>query len=345
MIPDSFLEKMPFLVRPENVVRYENNRVYVLDRRKYPQNIEFLELKDCEEVAKAITDMVTQSLGPRYLALYGMALAAKAAKVENVKEELERAGERLINTRPTNHEIREAVTSLLKYYQDYDNKKDTSAFDIVLSFIDHLIMKRHYESLALAEVGSVVLKDGDTILTHCFPETTLVYLLIKAKDEGKKLKAFSTETRPYLQGAKLTASVLHDMDIPVTLISDSMVAEVFSKDLVNVFLTGTDRVTMSGHVVNKVGTLQNAILSKTYGVPYYALSYGPDRNAKTPQDVKIEYRDPVELLSFKGIPIAKEGVKGYYPAFDITPPLYITGIITDKGIFEPLKISEYPDSA
>ena len=345
MIPQDFLEKMPFLVRPENIVRYENNRVYVLDRRKYPQDVDFVELKNIEEVAQAIFDMVTQSLGPRYLALYGMALAAKDAKPESAEEELLRAGERLVNTRPTNHEIREAVTSLLKYYKAYDKREDMSAFDIVLSFIDELITKRHFESLSLAEAGSKILNSNDTILTHCFPETTLVYLLIKAKDEGKNLKAVSTETRPYLQGARLTASVLHDMGIPVTLISDNMVADVFSKNLVNVFLTGTDRVTMSGHVVNKVGTLQNAILGNTYGIPYYALSYGPDRNAKTPLDVKIEYRDPIELLSFRGVLIAKEGVKGYYPAFDITPPEYITGIITDKGIFDPFKIGEYPDSA
>ena len=345
MIPNDFLEKMPFLVRPENIVRYENNKVYVLDRRKYPVSIEFVELSTVKEVASAITDMVTQSLGPRYLALYGMALTAKFAKSENVKDELLRAGEMLINTRPTNHEIRDAIFGVLKYYEDFQDKKNVSAFEIVLSFIDELIMKRHYESLSLAEKGSNVLKDGDTILTHCFPETTLVYLLIKAKDEGKKLKAFSTETRPYLQGARLTASVLHNMRIPVTLISDNMVAEVLSKNLVNVFLSGTDRVTLSGHVINKVGTLQNAILCKTFNVPYYALSYGPDLDAKVPDDVKIEYRDPKELLTFKGVPIAMEGVMGYYPAFDITPPSYITGIITDKGIFEPLKIKEYLDIA
>jgi methylthioribose-1-phosphate isomerase len=193
----------------------------------------------------------------------------------------------------------------------------------------------------LGRVGASVLKDGDTILTHCWPETTLIYTLMEALSQGKSLKAYTGETRPYLQGARLTAAALRDLGIPVTVITDNMPGFLLSQGKIDVFFAGSDRTTMDGHVINKVGTLQIAICAKEYGVPFYAFAYGPDPQALRPEDVVIEERNPEEVLSLRGIPTAAPGVFGYYPAFDITPPKFITGIITDRGIFPPDKIRDY----
>ena len=344
MIPQSFIEKMPFIIKPDNIAKYKNHKVYILDRRIYPFEISFVECVDYEEVARAIEGMVTQSLGPAYAAGYGMALAAEEFwGTRDYLKNMERAGQRLINTRPTNHEIRETITDIIAHL-DNNYPHDSSGPEprqLILDYMDNRIEKRHNASLVLGRFGASIIKNNSTILTHCWPETTLIYSLIEALNQDKKIEAYTSETRPFLQGARLTASALIDLEIPVTVITDNMVGSLFANKKIDLFLTGSDRITMSGHVINKVGTMQAAYLAKAFNVPFYAFGYGPDLEANKPEDVVIEERNPAEVLSFMGRQVAHPKASGWYPAFDVTPPDLVTGIITDKGIFSPYKVKEY----
>ena len=344
MIPQEFIDRMPFIVRPDNIANYKDGVVSILDRRVYPFKVEFVVCKSYEEVAVAIEQMVTQSLGPAYAAGYGMVLAGLECKEKDYPEimlAMKTAALRIINTRPTNHEIRDTVNAMLAYLIDSFAMGNIDPEEIMIEFMNKMIERRHKTSLLLGRAGATILKDGDTILTHCWPETTLIYTLMEAISQGKSIKAYTGETRPYLQGARLTAAALRDLGIPVTVITDNMPAALLSQGKIDVFFAGSDRTTMDGHIINKVGTLQIAICAKEYGVPFYAFAYGPDPQALTPDDVVIEERNPEEVLSLCGVPTAAPGVSGYYPAFDITPPKFITGIITDRGIFPPDKIQDY----
>jgi len=344
MIPQEFIDRMPFIVRPDNIANYKDGVVSILDRRVYPFEVKFVVCKSYEEVAVAIEQMVTQSLGPAYAAGYGMVLAGLECKKKDYPEimgVMKTAATRIVNTRPTNHEIRDTVNAMLAYLIDAFAIGLFDPEEIMLVFMNKMIERRHKTSLLLGRAGAAILKDGDTILTHCWPETTLIYTLMEAISQGKSLKAYTGETRPYLQGARLTAAALRDLGIPVTVITDNMPASLLSQGKIDVFFAGSDRTTMDGHIINKIGTLQIAICAKEYGVPFYAFAYGPDPQALTPDDVVIEERNPEEVLSLCGVPTAAPGVSGYYPAFDITPPKFITGIITDRGIFPPDKIQDY----
>ena len=162
-----------------------------------------------------------------------------------------------------------------------------------------------------------------------------------AQQAGKKLEFVCTETRPYLQGARLTAATLVEMGYTPTLITDGMVATVLASGDVDVLLTAADRVTLDGHVVNKVGTLTAALAANHFGVPYYAMVDHPDRQAPTIDDVPIEERDGAEVLAFAGQATTVEGVVGRYPAFDATPPELVTKIVTDRGSFDPAEVGTY----
>jgi methylthioribose-1-phosphate isomerase len=344
MIPQDFIQRMPFLVRPRNIAHYENGKVYILDRRVYPFETRFVECVSYEEVACAIEDMVTQSLGPAYAAACGMILAAKQG--ENKKEHdllnyLEKAAYRIIHTRPTNHEIRDTVLGSMAFFKTHYMDKNRSGEELFQEYLDWMITKRHHDSMNLGRFGASVLQDGDTILTHCWPETTLIYTVMEALQQGKKIKAYCGETRPYLQGSRLTATALLHMGISVTVITDNMPATLLAQGKIQVFLAGSDRTTLDGHVINKVGTLQIAICAKHFQVPFYAFAYGPDSQAKTPRDVPIEDRNPTEVLQIRGLPTASPKATAVYPAFDITPPEFITGIITDKGVYSPEQIGDY----
>jgi methylthioribose-1-phosphate isomerase len=168
-----------------------------------------------------------------------------------------------------------------------------------------------------------------------------VYTLYVALQKGLKLTAYCSETRPYLQGARLTADAIADMGIPTTVVTDNMPGFIISKGLVSVFMSGADRVSMSGHVFNKIGTFQIALAAHHYQVPYYAFSSNPDPEAPNPEDVEIEERNPEEVLHCLGARTATPKAKGFYPAFDITPPEFVSAVITHKGVYSPYDLVNY----
>jgi len=192
-----------------------------------------------------------------------------------------------------------------------------------------------------ARHGADLINDGDGILTMCFAETSFILALALAKQDGKDIQVFTPETRPYLQGARLTAPSVHELGIPVTVIGDNMPAYVMSQGKIQKYFTAADLITLDGHVVNKIGTFQNAITASYHGIPYFVFMWGVDRNRPDRASIEIEERDPVEMKSCRGVPTTLEEIEAYYPAFDITPPHLVAGVITKYGVFSPYDLPRH----
>lgn len=343
MLNQELFNGLPFLVKPENVVRYEDNKVAILDRRVYPFKREFVVCSSYQEVAQAIRDMVTQSGAPPYAVAYAMTLAAHTVKDRSCTQQLaymKDAAKALGTARPTNNTILYLADRMLKKATDTINEGgDLEA--AMLEMAEQEYIDSYADSQYMGRIAASLLHDGDCVLNHCWAETTIVYTMLEAIKMGKKITAICSETRPYLQGARLTSDAISETGVPTTVICDNMVAQAMSQGKINAFISGADRVTMSGHVINKVGTMQAALCAHHFDLPYYCFSHKPDFNAKSAKDVEIEYRNPEDSLYCLGMRTATANVSGYYPAFDVTPPSLVSLIITNKGAFSPYDILSY----
>ncbi len=336
-------EDLAFMLRYENVAWYDEGKVKILDRRIYPTKVEFVTCHTHTEVAKAISDMVTQSAGPYTAAGMGMALAAYECKHLSQKEQilyLEKAAHTLANARPTTANrmtlVVQGCLKVAKAAMPKDEKVDEAIFKHTLASIN-----RRYTRIGMVAKYLVDLfPQKGNVMTQCFGETIVGMMLKEAKKQNKEIKLFCPETRPYLQGARLTASVAYDQGFDVTVITDNMPAFTMKNKNIDLFTSAADSICLDGHIVNKVGTFQIAIVAKYFGIPYFVTGI-PDKDYTSINQVKIEERDPNQVLEFRGIKTAMEGVKGYYPSFDITPPHLVSGVVTDKGILSPYDLSSY----
>ncbi len=339
-------KNLPILVDLHKNVFFdeEKGEVAILDRRKIPQEISEYRCKNYNEVARAIEKMVTQSLGVSPAAGYGMAIAAYEARdkrKEKKKEIISNAAKRIKNTRPTQTSLHYLTNEILSIAEE-TIENNGPLFDKILEKAYNWTERIMETSRTLGKYASQIIEDGDTILTHCYGGPAIYFMGDYARKENKVINYFATETRPYLQGARLTSFALKQGGFDVTIITDGMPAYCLQNGLIDKFITGADRISMDGGVANKIGTYQIAIASDRHKVPFYAISYtGPDQETSTYKDIEIEERDPEEITSLKNIRIAPEGVKAFYPAFDCTPPELVRGIITEKGIYGPEKISDY----
>ncbi|MEV8630315.1 s-methyl-5-thioribose-1-phosphate isomerase [Streptosporangium sp. NPDC051023] len=324
-------------------VRITGDAVEILDRRVYPFEVRWVRCATSEKVAVAIEQMVTQSSGPLFAATAGLVLAAREARHEPPEAAaayLRGAGARLVATRPTNNHIRDAVQGVLEAVDEEWSSGEELAEAVTEAARAHDAAYRA-RSATLGRHAAGLLGDGARVLTHCWADAFLVATVLAAQESGKQLEFVCTETRPYLQGARLTAATLVEMGYRPTLITDGMVATALAEGLADVALTAADRVTLDGHVVNKVGTLGVALAANAFGVPYHALIDAPDPQARTIEDVVIERRDGDEVLHVLGRRTAAEGVTGYYPAFDATPPRLVTSIVTEHGVYEPSRVADH----
>ncbi|MGY1809126.1 methylthioribose-1-phosphate isomerase [Blastococcus sp. SYSU D00669] len=317
---------VPTLVGQSVVV--EADAVRILDRRVFPFERVWVTCRSVEDVAKAIEDMVTQSLGPPFAAAGGMVLAARSGRLEAVRE----AARRLVATRPTNNGIRDVVAELLAVAEAGGDVERAAAA---------LADRARAGYRALGEHAAALVPDGATVLTHCWADAYLTETVAAVLRAGKRIDAVCTETRPYLQGARLTAESLAEMGVPTRLVTDGMPAHLLSRGEVTVFMSGADRVTMDGAVVNKIGTLSIAVAAHAFGVPFVALVQAPDRQAPTAADVELEDRDGDEVLHTLGRRTASHRVTGVYPAFDVTPPRLVSAVVTDRGRFAPIDVASY----
>ena len=331
-----------YMPQAEHVAYYKDGIVSILDRRIYPVRVEYVRCKTHVEVRDALRNMVTQSAGPYTAAAMGMALAAHESrhlKGEARLRYLEEAAEVLASGRPTTAMRMAQVTrGALNLAKDHIDDED---LDLILR--DHALhsMEKRYATIhRVAKNFMELLPEEGTVMTQCFGETIIGMLAREIKKSGRDISFVCPETRPFLQGARFTASVLSQMGLDTTVITDNMVAAYIENHGITLFTSAADSICMDGSIVNKVGTHQIAIVSAYFGVPYYATGI-PDMDVKSAKDLTIEMRDPEESLSAHGIKHTVEGVKGYYPAFDVTPPNLVTGVVTDLGIFKSTELKEY----
>lgn len=336
---------LAFMLQYENVAWYEDGKVRILDRRIYPQKTEFVVCNSHVEVMQAIRDMVTQSAGPYTAAPMGMALAAWECRDLGTKEQmdyLKKAAQVISNARPTTKKrmvlVTEGCLPVAQKALDEGRRVD-------LAIRDHVVDANNARYAKINRMAQYLVEkfpQNGTVMTQCFGETIVGMMLKECRRNGNRIRLFCPETRPYFQGARLTATVCAQMGFDTTVITDNMPAFVMAKEHVDVFTCAADAIALDGYVFNKVGTSQIAICAKHFNVPVY-VSGAPDIGHPTHDTVTIEMRDPRYSLEAMGVRTAIEGagVKGYYPAFDMTPPSLITGIVTEKGIFKPEEVSNY----
>lgn len=323
--------------------------VRILDRRVFPARVEWVDATTPDEVATAIRDMVTQSSGPLYAATAGMALAALKARglpLGEARTALGRAGRALATARPTNAHPRDAVARILDAGRDAE---DTGAL-VAATVHTAQEVDRDYRdaSVRLGRATLSLLPEAPRILTHCWADAYLFGLVTAAREAGRDIEWIATETRPYLQGARLTAHSLRELGQKVTLITDGMAAAALASPRgvgtgpIDAVVTAADRVALDGSVVNKVGTLAHAAAAAAFGIPYIAMVEAPDPGAATGADIVIEDRDPREVLEVLGQRTASPLVTdAWYPAFDVTPPRLVTRIATSRGVFAPGRVGEH----
>lgn len=336
-------EGLAFMLKYENVAWYEKGRVKILDRRIYPIEVSYVTCTSHKEVAKAIADMVTQSAGPYTAAGMGMALAAyecrELIESEQIKY-LENAAYTLANARPT---TANRMTLIVNGCLEVSKTARNNGQDIAEAIFQHTFNSINHRYSRIGIVAKYLVDmfpNNGNVMTQCFGETIVGMMLKEVKKRNNNIKLFCPETRPYLQGARLTASVAFDQGFEVTVITDNMPAATMKNKNIDVFTSAADSICLDGHIVNKVGTMQIAISAKYFQVPYFVTGI-PDKGYDTISKVKIEERDPNQVLEFRGVKNTMAGVKGYYPSFDITPPALVAGVVTDKGIFSPYDLKRY----
>jgi len=334
---------LPFLLRRENVARYEDGAVVMCDRRQYPFEKTFHRCDDVESAARAIEDMVTQGGGPQYVGLYAMVMRAGQVadqKASQQQEAFEQARQRLVKTRPTNTSMARLLDNAIKF-MNQALEEGQPVESTLLEWIEKIRDISYEKHLKTSQFGASLIADGDGILTMCFAETSLLMTLAIAKQEGKRMQVYTPETRPYLQGARLTAPSIHEIGVPVKIITDNMPTHVISEGKIQKYFTAADLVTLDGHVVNKIGTFQNAIAAHYHGVPYFVFTQAADKLKPNRASIEIEARNPDEIKMCRGVPTTLQDIDAYYPAFDITPPHFVAGVITQYGILSPYDLAHY----
>jgi len=328
--------ELPLLARPAWI---EGDEIKILDESKLPQ-VSFIYVATYEEAAKAIKDMKTRALGQFYVVLESMRLTAIKNKHLDPREllrELDRARNALGSARPTAN-LRRVAERVYEYaVRAWKENLDIAKF--VDERVELWIRRMKEVALKWAEVATPLIEDGDTILTHCNMSGMMVLLARACKRQGKSVKFIATETRPYLQGARETAWELTNEGFDVTVIPDSAAGYVLWKGMADVVIVGSDRCAMNGDIANKVGTYLIALAAFENNVPFYVAAW-PDPQIRTGEEIPIEERSGEEVLCFEGKRIAPEGVRGYYPAFDVVPAKYISGIITHRGVFPPAAVAK-----
>lgn len=339
--------KLPILTNRGDTLKYVDGVVQVLDRRKLPEQVVWVPCHTYQEVAQAIIDMVIQGAPPlAYAAGFGLALAARQFKdlpAAVFAERLTEAHGILRSTRPTGADIFPLMDKALELglaaIEKGENVEET-----IRAFTAERLEAGDRAGRLAGKAAAELLQSGDRILTHCFAGAALNWMLYYAVLDGKEIELFPTETRPYLQGARLTAAQAKEIGVKVTLVTDNMPGYLFYRGMITKYITAADSITLDGHVSNKIGTYQYAVLAHTHGVPFIVLGYdGPDYDRPTGQDIPIEERNPEEVFYARGVRTAVEGIQGYYPAFDITPPQYVSVIATERGLFSPWNIASFKD--
>lgn len=321
------------------------DRLRILDQTKLPQEQSFMNLANYHDVVLAIKEMrVRGAPAIGVAAAYGIALGAQGIESSSKAEffsQLEQILQAFSASRPTAVNLFRAIGRMRKITAT--GSTITEMKEILINEAKRIHQEEIEASRHLSQLGAELIKDGFTILTHCNagPLATAGYgtalgVIKAAKEQGKGVNVIATETRPLLQGARLTTWELRQENIPVTLITDSMAGYFMHQGKIDCVIVGADRIAANGDVVNKIGTYALAVLAEENDIPFYvaAPSTTIDFSLSSGDRVPIEKRNPREVTHIQGVPIAPEGVKAANPAFDVTPHNYISTIITERGIIK-----------
>ena len=330
-------------------IEWKDGIVRMLDQTRLPLEVTFFDCRTYHDVAKGIKDLIIRgapAIG--VAAAMGVALGAQEINTKNFKnfyDELEKVCNHIGSTRPTAVNLFWAINRMKEFTL---SNKEKPIIEIKKALIDEAnrILQEDIEACkTMGRHGAQFIKDGDTILTHCNAGAlatggygTALGVIRAAKEEGKEIKVFADETRPVLQGARLTAWELMEDGIAVTLITDNMAGYFMKKGMINLCIVGADRIARNGDVANKIGTYSVAVLAREHGIPFYVAAplSTIDFNIPSGEHIPIEERNPAEVSHIFGkTQIAPSKVRILNPAFDVTPARYIAAIITEKGCFKP----------
>jgi methylthioribose-1-phosphate isomerase len=324
------------------VIEFQDGKVVILDQTLLPNETKYIECVDIECICEAIENLrIRGAPAIGAAAAFGMALTAveNAGKDrEEVLEALLKTKERLKETRPTAVNLAWATERVFKRAGE-SAKPDEAALKDALRIYDEAV-----ESDGLiGEYGAALIEDGDIILTHCNAGGlatcgigTALGVIKTAARNGKKIEVFADETRPLMQGGRLTAYELVNEEIPVSVITDNAAAFAMKSMGITKVVVGADRIAANGDTANKIGTYGVAVLAKEHGIPFYVAAplSTIDRDTATGGEIPIEFRGEDEIIFFNEKRVVADGAGIKSPAFDVTPHKYIAGIITEKGVLE-----------
>ncbi len=321
--------------------------VKMIDQRKLPRRFEIVECRDYRALAEAIKDMTIRgapAIGAA--AAFGLALAARESKAttrDALLRDLDTAEKILRATRPTAVNLTWALDRVMRAAHA-TNLDANGLRDFVVAEAQKIAEEDVAINRAMAKNGAALIDDGDAILHHCNTGPlatvdigTALGCIIEAHNQGKKIHVFVDETRPRLQGARLTAWELTQHGVPMTLIADNASGYYMRRGKIQKCFVGSDRVAANGDVANKIGTYKAAVVAHENGIPFYAVmpTSTIDMNLANGDLIPIEERDAREVTHIEGVPIAPEGVRVGNPAFDVTPHKYITALVTERGVVYP----------
>lgn len=332
------MARKPLHEDPIKHVVWKGDRLLVLDQRLLPRRVKYVACRSAAEVAKATTDMVLRG-APLIgcAAAFGMALAARRGRLKDVLA----AEPVLRRARPTAVNLMHALDHMLAVAKGGPERT-------LAKRMADAAVKYHRDDLAynasMALKGARLLKKGSNVITHCNAGAlatagigTAVGMIRAGFLSGKVKHVYPCETRPYLQGSRLTLWELMQAGIPATLITDNMAAHLMKTQKIDAVIVGSDRIAGNADVCNKIGTYGLAILAKHHGVPFYVVapSTTVDLRTRHGNDIPIEERSTLEVVEVFGTPIAPRGAKARHPAFDVTPHELVTAIVTEKGVVSP----------
>lgn len=330
-------------------VEWKDHHVRILDQSVLPEDVRFLDCSDYAEVAEAIRSLkVRGAPAIGVTAALGIALGARQytePDLDGFRRHLDQVCAVLSATRPTAVNLFWAVDRMKRVLAGASLPTVEACQRLLLEEAQAILEEDVRVNRTLGKYGAAIIHDGDSILTHCNAGAlatagygTALGVVRAAWEEGKTLHVFADETRPVLQGARLTAWELQQDGIPVTLITDSMAGALMQKQKIQCCVVGADRIAANGDVANKIGTYSVAVLAKAHGIPFYVAAPFSTIDMKTPhgEAIPIEERNASEVTQVHGSRmIAPAGISVWNPAFDVTPANLITGIITERGILSP----------
>ncbi|MDD5680105.1 MAG: S-methyl-5-thioribose-1-phosphate isomerase [Candidatus Omnitrophica bacterium] len=332
---------------PTQTIAWKNGKVRIIDQTKLPHRLVYLDINDVKSMWYAIKKLKVRGAPAIGVAgAFGAVLGTKNAQAKDYnafKRRLDKVVSYLVSCRPTAVNLSWALERMRNCAKENSNKSTSGIKKALLNEALKIMDEDKRCCRAMAKHGAKLIRKGDRILTHCnagglatVDYGTALGVLFEAERQGKKIKVFVDETRPLLQGARLTTWELMREKIDTTLICDNMAASLMEKGKIDKIFVGADRIARNGDAANKIGTYNLAVLAKFHKIPFYVVAPVStfDMTLSSGDDIPIEERHPDEVRTVMGRRIAPKNVKVYNPAFDVTPADLITAIITEKGLYE-----------